>query len=73
MTARKRVLPITLFVLVGVPLVAYLWETLNRLFAGQFEPLRLGIALVAAVAFFLLLKFLARTLTGWEGERETRR
>lgn len=68
-TTGQLILPITLFVLAGVPLVAYLWETGNRLFAGRFEPLRLLLALVALAVLLFVLRLLARALNRWEGTR----
>jgi hypothetical protein len=65
-SSRRLVIGIALFVLVGTPLVAYLWETLNRLFAGIVEPLRLLGALPAAVLFYLLLRFMARSIATWQ-------
>jgi hypothetical protein len=72
-TARSRhfVLGIALFVLLGTPLVAYLWDTLNHLFSGIIEPLRLLIALPAALLFYVLLRFMARSVVSWQTERNT--
>ena len=60
---------ILLLVLLGVPFVAYLWETLNRLLSGIVEPVRLLIALPVAVVFLLLLRYIARTIDGWYAAR----
>ena len=68
-SARRLILPIMLFVLAGVPLIAYLWETGNRLFAGRFEVIRLLIAVAALIALWLVLKVLARVVERWEGAR----
>ncbi|HEX6308046.1 MAG TPA: hypothetical protein VFZ69_07655 [Longimicrobiales bacterium] len=65
----RLVLGIGLFVLLGTPLVAYIWETLNRLFAGILEPVRLLIAIPALALFYLLLRFMARTVHAWETAR----
>lgn len=69
MGARTLVLPIAVFVIVGVPLVAVIWESLNRVFAGQFDGARIAIAFVAALVFAGLLKILARTVAGWQARR----
>jgi hypothetical protein len=69
MKTRKLLLPIALFVLAGIPLVAYLWDTANRVFAGDIDIGRIGIALVAAALFVVLLRMLARTVTRWEEQR----
>jgi asparagine N-glycosylation enzyme membrane subunit Stt3 len=58
------------FVLVGTPLVAYLWETLNQLMAGHFNGPRVAIGAVAALVLAALLRFLARSVWRWEGTRE---
>lgn len=63
-------LAILLLVLVGGPLVAYLWETLNRLMAGFVEPVRLLIALPVLVLFALLLRFVARLVERWHAQPE---
>jgi hypothetical protein len=61
--------PIALYVLLGVPLVAYVWEALNVLFTGRVELLRLGIAAIAAIVLVGLFKLMARTVTRWKTER----
>jgi len=62
-------LSIGLYVLLGFPLVAYLWHTLNVLFGGDFRPMQVLLALPVAVLLYLLLRSMARTVSGWEGER----
>jgi hypothetical protein len=61
------VLRIALFVLLGTPLVAYLWHTLNYLFAGIIEPILLVGLLPAGFLFYLLLRAMARAVEGWHG------
>lgn len=56
MTTLKVVGMLGLFTVLGIPLVAYLWETLNQALALHFNPARLGIS-VAALALFLGLLF----------------
>ena len=48
--------------LVGFPMVAYLWETLNGLLAGEVHRQRLLISLPLLLVFALYLWFLARLL-----------
>lgn len=67
--ATKLILPIALFVILGVPLVAVIWDTLNRLFAGHVDWRWIGATVVAVVLFWVLLKVLARTVTSWEARR----
>jgi ABC-type proline/glycine betaine transport system permease subunit len=51
---------IALYTLLGAPLVAFLWETLNRLMAGHFDLVRIGISVPVFALFLLLLRFMAR-------------
>ena len=69
---RRLIGLIALFVLLGTPLVAYLWETLNVLMSGRVEPGRLGIAVVVLAAFAALLAFLSRSIHALEGDRDAR-
>lgn len=56
-----RVVPVVaLFALLGLPLVAYVWETLNQLMAGIVNPTRLAISLPAALLLAWLLVLLSR-------------
>jgi hypothetical protein len=54
------IVTITVFALIGTPLVAFLWETLNRMMAGWFDPVRIAISIPVGVLLFVLLKLLAR-------------
>ena len=60
---------IALFVLVGFPLVGYLWETLNQLLAGIVHPARLLISVPVAIVLAVVLVLLSRAVRGWEAER----
>ena len=62
---------IALFVLVGFPLVGYLWETLNQLLAGVVDPARLVISVPVALVLVAVLVLLSRAVRGWEAERRT--
>jgi hypothetical protein len=62
----RLMLAILLLVLVGGVFVAYLWETLNRLMAGFFEPVRLLISLPVLLVFAGLLRIIARLIDGWQ-------
>lgn len=68
-SGTRLVLSIGLYFLLGTPLVAYLWHTLNHLFGGDFRPVQVLLAVPAAVLLYLLLRSMARTISGWEGER----
>lgn len=67
--AKQLILPIALFVIVGVPLVAVIWDALNRLFAGQVDWKWIGAAVVAGVLLWVLLRILARTVSRWQARR----
>ena len=60
---------IGLIVLVGIPLGAYIWETLNELLAGHVDTPRLLWLVPALVLGILLLRFMSRQVQRWEGER----
>lgn len=65
-TMSRLVLSIGFFILIGFPLVAYLWETMNELFAGHVRPLQLLIAVPVGILFYLLLRFMARSVLSWD-------
>jgi hypothetical protein len=58
---------IALFTLLGIPGLAYLWETLNKLVAGVFEPWRLLVSVPVLLVFVVVLWFLARSLSRLDG------
>ena len=53
---------LALFVVLGMPLVAYLWETLHQLLAWHFEPTRLLLSIPIMGLFLGLLFALSRKL-----------
>jgi hypothetical protein len=58
---------VSVFALLGTPLVAYLWETTNVLLSGQVRPLQLGIGVVLLAVFTVLLRLLAKRIHAVEG------
>lgn len=54
------------FVVVGMPLVYYLWSVLNELLSGRVEWGRLGLAVPVAAVFVGLLVLVTRALSRWE-------
>lgn len=56
---------ILLFVLLGFPLLAYLWETLNELLSGSVNGRRLLVSVPVLVLFGALLVWLSRTVRRW--------
>ena len=55
------------FLVVGVPIVAVLWHSINQVFSG--EPGRLVVALPLAVLFVVYLFVFARSINRLERER----
>ena len=54
------------FVVVGAPMVYYLWTTVNELLAGHFDGGRLGISIIVLLIFLGLLNILTRSIRRWE-------
>lgn len=63
-------LQMLLFVALGAPLVAYVWETLNELLALHINPLRLLITIPVALGLVALLWMLGRSVQRWEGRKD---
>ena len=59
------------FVVVGMPLVYYLWSVLNELLSGQVDWGRLGLAVPVAAVFAALLMMVTRAISSWDA-RPTR-
>lgn len=62
----KLVLLILAFVVIGIPVVAFVWDALNHLFAGDVTSRWLLTAVAGLAALGLLLTLVGRTLTSWE-------
>lgn len=64
--ARASVGPVFLTlaatILIGVPLLAYVWETLNRVFAGHFDGRRIAITVPVGLVLIGVLIVAGRTL-----------
>ena len=54
---------LALFIVLGMPLVAFLWETLHQILAWHVEPVRLLISVPILGLFLGLLYALNRKLT----------
>ena len=54
------------FVVVGAPMVYYLWTTINELLAGHIQAGRLGISIIVLLIFLGLLGILTRSIRRWE-------
>ena len=57
---------IGLSVFVGIPLLAVVWEAVNELFAGSWNPRHLLFGLPAALLLALLWRFLASAVSRWD-------
>lgn len=55
-----------LFVVVGAPMVYYLWTTVNEVLAGHIDGARLGISIIVLLIFLGLLSILTRSIRRWE-------
>jgi hypothetical protein len=66
MSTGKLIGGMLIFVILGAPLVWFLWEVLNGLLAGHFDGIRLLLAIPVAALFAGLLVLLSRTVRRWE-------
>lgn len=67
----RILLVLVLLLLAGIPLVAYLWETLNLLLALRFELQRMLISLPILLALLVILYLVARTVQRLEPSRSS--
>ncbi len=65
LSVMRVMLQMGLVVLLGMPVVAYLWETLNQLMALHVNPTRLLISLPLLVVFMVWLRWVARQAQRW--------
>ena len=66
MGGAKLVAAMAVYVLVGFPLVWYLWETVNELLKAEFEGLRLLLAVPVLLLLLGLLVLLGRSVQRWD-------
>jgi hypothetical protein len=59
------ILRMAVFVLLGFPLVGYLWETISELLALEVNGTRLLISIPVAAALAALLVWLGRSVRRW--------
>jgi hypothetical protein len=57
------------FFILGMPMVAYLWETINQLLELRASGIQLLVAVPVLIVFLILLRFLARAVTRLEASR----
>lgn len=70
MSAARLVIALLVTVLLGTPLAAYTWETLNALLSGIVDPLRLALTVPAVVLLAALLVGWARWIERMDARRE---
>lgn len=66
MSTGKLIGMMALFVLLGFPMVWYLWETLNEVLAGEIHGTRLLVAVPVFLVFLGLLTLVARSVQRWD-------
>lgn len=66
MSTGKLIGMMGLFVVLGFPLVWYLWGVLNQVLSGVFDGTRLLVAVPVAAAFAALLVAVARSVQRWD-------
>ena len=66
----KIVLLMVAVVVLGLPMVAYLWETINRLLALEFDPVRIAISIPLLAVFAGFVTFVGRRLNAWNAQQE---
>lgn len=59
-------------VLLGTPLAAFLWHTLNHLLSGVVRPIELLLAIPCLLLFAGVLFLIARFVRSMEAERQER-
>lgn len=65
-TTRKLIGAMAVFVLLGLPLVGYLWETLNELLALEADATRLLISVPVLALLGGLLWMLSKAVGRWQ-------
>ena len=61
-TPARHLGSLALFLVLGVPMVAYLWETVHQVLALHVDTTRLLISVPVLAAFVLLWRFISRRL-----------
>lgn len=66
MSTGKLIGLISLFVVLGMPLVWYLWTVANELLTGHVDGQRLLLAVPVLAVFLTLLVFLSKAVRRWD-------
>ncbi len=59
------------FVIVGIPMVFFIWQFINEILSGRFVPVDAGLAAVFLVLFVGFLRILASRVRRWDAELST--
>lgn len=55
-----------IFVVIGTPMVYFLWSVVNELLTGHVDGRRLALAIPILGVFIVLLGYVARTVRRWD-------
>ena len=66
MSTLKLIGGMALIVVIGAPMVWYLWEVLTQILSWELEVGTLLIAIPVLLVFLAFLWFVSRTIRGWE-------
>ncbi len=59
------------FVIVGIPMLFFIWRFVNEILFGRFNVMDAGLALVFLIVFLGLLKVLAGRVRAWDAQLST--
>jgi hypothetical protein len=59
------------FVIVGIPMLFFIWRFVNDILAGRFDFMDAALALVFLIVFLGLLKVLAGRVRAWDAQLST--
>lgn len=57
-----------LFVIIGIPMVFFIWRYVNDILSGRFVAAEAALALGLLVLFLVFLRLLARRVRRWDTE-----
>ncbi len=66
MSLGKSMLLMALIVLIGLPMVAYVWETINELLLLKVNPVRIAITVPVFAVLVIFLRIVAKRLPSWQ-------
>ncbi len=65
MSPGRIVLLMVVFVVIGLPMVAYLWETINQILALELDPVRIAVSVPLLAIFLGFLAVIGRRINRW--------